>query len=216
MGKWPRENGLKRFLDSRAIRRNIHSSTAELGDAGMSESSASSADGLPDSAVTGDNRHGSTAGQVVKKFIAPILLGGIIAGTIDIGSASLINGAKPTVILQAIAAGLHGKSAFSGGSGTVALGLVLQWSMSIVIAAIFVAAAHWRPVLKRRWIEAGLLYGIVVFIVMNYVVLPLSAIGHAPRFRIVHFMEDILAMLLFGLIVAFFARASLQTDDQKT
>ena len=45
-----------------------------------------------------------------------------------------------------------------------------------------------------------------IFVVMNYVVLPLSAVGHAPRFRIVHFIEDTLAMLLFGLIVAFSAR----------
>jgi hypothetical protein len=62
------------------------------------------------------------------------------------------------------------------------------------------------PVLKRRWLEAGLAYGVVIFLVMNYVVLPLSAIGHAPRFRVLHFIEDIVAMLLFGTIVAFFAR----------
>jgi uncharacterized membrane protein YagU involved in acid resistance len=206
MQKWPRENCPKRFLGSRAIRRNIHLSTAELGDTGMSKSSASSVDGLPDSAGTGDYHHSSTEVRIVKDFVAPILLGGIIAGTLDIGAASLINSAKPTVILQAIAGGLLGKSAFSGGAATIELGLVLQWSMSIVIAAIFVVAAQWRPVLKRHWIKVGLLYGIAVFIVMNYVVLPLSAVGHAPRFRIVHFTEDILAMLLFGLIIAFFAR----------
>jgi uncharacterized membrane protein YagU involved in acid resistance len=193
-------------LGSRAIRRNIHLSTVELGDSEMSKSSASPVDGPRDSAGNGDYRHGSTEVRVLKDLIAPILLGGIVAGTIDIGSASLINSAKPAVILQAIAAGLLGKSAFSGGSATIELGLVLQWLMSIVIAAIFVGAAQWRPVLKRHWIKAGLLYGIVVFIVMNYVVLPISAVGHAPRFRIVHFTEDILAMLLFGLIVAFFAR----------
>jgi len=37
-------------------------------------------------------------------------------------------------------------------------------------------------------------------------VLPLSAVGHAPRFRVAHFVEDMVAMLLFGLIVAFPAR----------
>ena len=38
------------------------------------------------------------------------------------------------------------------------------------------------------------------------VVLPFSAVGHAPRFRVAHFGKDLLAMRLFGLIVAFFAR----------
>src|ERR1700689_4639720 len=172
----------------------------------MNKSFASSVDGRPNSAGSDENRHGSTGVQIVKDLVAPILLGGIIAGTLDIGAASLINSAKPTRILQAIASGLIGKSAFDGGSATVELGLVLQWAMSIIIASILVVAVRRRLVLKRHWIKAGLAYGVIIFVVMNYVVLPLSAIGHPPRFRVVHFTEDIVAMLLFGLIVAFFAR----------
>jgi uncharacterized membrane protein YagU involved in acid resistance len=152
-----------------------------------------------------DGPYGTTRTRVVSDFLVPILLGGIIAGTLDIGAASLINSAKPTRILQVIASGLLGKSAFADDS-TVALGLVLQWAMSIIIASIFVFAVRWWPLLKRHWVKAGLAYGVVIFLVMNYVVLPLSAIGHSPRFRLVHFMEDIVAMLLFGIIVAFFAR----------
>jgi uncharacterized membrane protein YagU involved in acid resistance len=141
-----------------------------------------------------------------RSTLSSIFLGGFIAGTIDIGAACLINSAKPAVILQAIASGLLGKSAFGGGARTAAVGLALQWAMSIIIATIFVLASRWRPALQRRWVEAGLAYGVVVFAVMNYVVLPLSAVGHSPRFRVAHFIEDLIAMLLFGLIVAFFAR----------
>jgi uncharacterized membrane protein YagU involved in acid resistance len=170
----------------------------------MNKSLAPSTDEGPGPAGTND---GSVIKpRVLNDFIVPILLGGIIAGTIDIGAASMINGAKPTRILQAIASGLLGKSAFDGNSVTVALGLVLQWAMSIIIASIFVVAVRWKPALRRHWVKAGLAYGVGVFVVMNYVVLPLSAIGHAPRFRVVHFMEDMVAMLLFGLIVAYFAR----------
>ncbi|MGB6309632.1 MAG: hypothetical protein WBF89_17735 [Steroidobacteraceae bacterium] len=172
----------------------------------MNESLASSTDQRPGSAGTGDGSGHATKTRALNEVIAPILLGGIIAGTIDIGAASLINAAKPARILQAIASGLLGKSAFDGNSATVVLGLVLQWGMSIVIASIFVVAVRWRPVLGRHWVRAGLAYGVAVFVVMNYVVLPLSAIGHAPRFRVVHFTEDMVAMLLFGLIVAYFAR----------
>src|SRR5580692_5510589 len=129
----------------------------------MSKSLVSSVDGQPNTAGSDENRYGSTGGQIVKDFITPILLGGIIAGTLDIGAASLINGAKPTRILQAIASGLLGKSAFDGGSATVELGLVLQWAMSIIIASIFVVAVEWRPVLKRNWVKAGLAYGVVIF-----------------------------------------------------
>jgi hypothetical protein len=158
------------------------------------------------SAAISDGFDGTTKTRLVKDFVAPILLGGIIAGTLDVAAASLLNNAQPTRILQAIASGLLGKSAFDDGSTTVGLGLALQWLMSIIIASIFVGAAQWRPVLRRHWVTAGMAYGVVIYVVMNYVVLPLSAIGHAPRFRVVHFMEDIVAMIIFGLIVAFFAR----------
>jgi uncharacterized membrane protein YagU involved in acid resistance len=172
----------------------------------MNKSHAPSAAERPGSVGTSDGSYRTTKTHLVSDVVVPILLGGIIAGTLDIGAASLINSAKPTRILQAIASGLLGKSAFDGGSATVGLGLVLQWAMSIIIASLFVVAVQWRPVLKRNWVKAGLAYGVVIFVVMNYVVLPLSAIGHPPRFRVVHFMEDIVAMLLFGMIVAFFAR----------
>jgi len=172
----------------------------------MNKSYVPSADEQPRSAGTGEGSSRATRTRVVSDFVVPSLLGGIIAGTLDIGAASLINGAKPTRILQAIASGLAGKSAFDGGSATVELGLVLQWAMSIIIASIFVVAVQWRPLLKRHWVKAGLAYGVVIFLIMNYVVLPLSAIGHPPRFRVMHFMEDTVAMLLFGVIVAFFAR----------
>jgi hypothetical protein len=172
----------------------------------MNKSYAPSADEQPGAAGSTEVSFPTTRTRVVSDYVIPILLGGIVAGTLDIGAASLINSAKPTRILQAIASGLLGRSAFDGGSATVELGLVLQWAMSFIIASIFVVAVQWRPVLQRHWVKAGLAYGVVIFSVMNYVVLPLSAIGHPPRFRIVHFMEDIVAMLLFGIIVAFFAR----------
>jgi hypothetical protein len=171
------------------------------------------ADEEPGWAETIEGSSRTTGTRVVSDYVLPILLGGIFAGTLDIGFASLINSAKPTRILQAIASGLLGKSAFDAGSVTVALGLVLQWAMSIVIAAIFVVATRWRPLLKRYWVKAGLAYGVGIFLAMNYLVLPLSAIGHPPRFRVVYFIENVAAMLLFGIIVAFFARER-PTDER--
>jgi uncharacterized membrane protein YagU involved in acid resistance len=171
----------------------------------MQKSLGSSIGERRDSAKIGDGPDGGARTRVIADFVVPILLGGLIAGTLDIGAACLINSTRPTRVLQAIASGLLGKSAFARDS-TCELGLVLQWTMSIIIASIFVVAVQWKPLLQRHWVKAGLAYGVVVFFVMNYVVLPLSAIGHAPRLRIVHFMEDISAMLLFGVIIAFFAR----------
>ena len=138
---------------------------------------------------------------------AAILLGGFIAGTIDIGAACLITGRDAIFILHVIAGGLIGKTAaFAGGNETAALGLLLQWGMAILIAAIYVLASRAVPLLARLWIAGGLAYGIGVFFVMNYVVVPLSAYRHMPQFTPQGFAKNMAAMLLFGLIVAVFAR----------
>jgi len=139
--------------------------------------------------------------------LAAILLGGFIAGTIDIGAACLISGRDVIFILHVIAGGLVGKAAaFSGGTNTAAIGLLLQWGMSIIIAAIYVIASRAIPILARSWLVGGLIYGAGVFFVMNYVVVPLSAYHHVPSFTPTSFAKNMAAMLLFGVIVAFFAR----------
>lgn len=140
---------------------------------------------------------------------AAILLGGLIAGTLDIGAAALINGRNPLVILLVIASGLLGKASFQGGLPAVFLGLVLQWLMSLVISAIFVLLSNRVPELKQHWSAAGLAYGVGIFVVMNYLVVPLSEIGHLPQFTVVTFGGNLLAMLGFGLLIAFFARGAL-------
>src|SRR5262245_33874335 len=111
-----------------------------------------------------------------------IVLGGSIAGTIDVGAAALINLVNPVIVLRFIAGGFLGKAAMSGGATTALLGLALQWAMSLLIAAVYVMASGWLPVLRRRWITCGLAYGVVIFFVMNYVVMPLSAWARWPGF----------------------------------
>ena len=138
-------------------------------------------------------------------LLTAIVLAGLVAGTIDIGAASLINGRDPVFISQIIAGGLLGKAALTGGMQSAALGVALQWAMSMIIAAIFVVASGWIPVLRQHWALAGIAYGVPVYFTMEYVVVPLSAWHRWPKFALVPFCENMAAMMVFGLIVAFFA-----------
>ncbi|CAM1000125.1 DUF1440 domain-containing protein [Rhodanobacter sp. Root179] len=116
----------------------------------------------------------------------------------------MIYGVSPIKVLKSIAGGVLGRSAFAGDATVALLGLVLQWAMSIIIAAIFVIAARRLPGLLRRWVTSGIAYGVVIFVVMNYVVVPLSAIGGGafPHFKPLELIENLGAMIVFGLIVA--------------
>ena len=134
-----------------------------------------------------------------------VLAGGLVAGSIDISAASLINWLSPVFILHAIASGWLGKAAFTDGAAAAILGLVSQWGMALIIAAIYALAANRLSALGRRWIAGGLSYGVVIFLVMNYVVVPLSAAPWNPwkrHFSPDKFVENLLAMMLFGLILA--------------
>lgn len=138
--------------------------------------------------------------------LAAILWGGFIAGTLDIGAASLISGFNPVFILKYVAGGLLGRASLAGGAENAVLGMLLQWGMSIVIAAIFVLALRRRIPSMQRWAAWGIAYGVVIFAVMNYVVVPLSAWSKIPHFSVFSFIANLAAMLLFGWIVAFAAR----------
>jgi hypothetical protein len=130
------------------------------------------------------------------------ILGGALAGVIDIGAACLINHAPPKIILQAIASGLLGLSAYRA-SWTIALGLVLQIMMSIVIAGIYAEGAAMIPILRRRPFLFGIAYGIGIFAVMNFIVVPLSAFAPRPTHVTSAWLAlNLAAMLLFGAIVA--------------
>jgi len=51
---------------------------------------------------------------------------------------------------------------------------------------------------------------VIILFVMNYAVVPLSAWKPTPHFTSTKFAENMAAMLLFGLIVAFFARLAIR------
>lgn len=140
-----------------------------------------------------------------------IVIGGLVAGTIDIGAAALINRVSPVLIAHFIASGVLGRAALSAGAAAAYLGLVLQWAMSIVIAAIYWPVTARMPRLRERWWLGGLLAGVIIYLVMNFLVMPFSA---APvtlhqviaRLTLAKVVKDLVAMLVFGLIVAFCAR----------
>jgi uncharacterized membrane protein YagU involved in acid resistance len=114
----------------------------------------------------------------------PIFWGGLIAGTLDICAAFLTAwwraGVGPVRLLQSVASGLLGSAAFTGGSKTAALGLALHFLIATIWTVVFYLASRKLRFLTERPIVIGLLYGIAVYLFMNFVVLPLSLVARRP------------------------------------
>jgi len=102
--------------------------------------------------------------------------------------------------LQYVTSGVMGDTAFAGGLATALLGLIIEFMMTIIIAGIFIFNADRIPLLSRNVIVGSLLYGFGVFIVMNFIVQPLSAAPALPAPPLWLLIELVLQhILLIGL-----------------
>jgi uncharacterized membrane protein YagU involved in acid resistance len=139
-----------------------------------------------------------------------VLVGGSIGGALDITYAIVfagLHGLPPTRLLQTVASGLLGSAAFDGGAGTAALGLFAHFAMAFLIAGIFYGVSRFLPFLTRRPVISGLLFGVIVFLVMRLVVLPLSAFPYPVTFKPLATATDLMShMFFFGLPIALAVR----------
>ena len=144
-----------------------------------------------------------------------VLAGGLVAGTLDITYACVFWGIKAGVpaprIFQSVAKGLLGPAAFKGGAATAALGLFLHYFIATTMSVTYYfAAREWSP-LRRHPLAAGAAYGLLLYVIMNYVVLPLSAAGSGSPDRLWVALSIAVHMFLIGVPIAFFARRAIGT-----
>jgi hypothetical protein len=106
-----------------------------------------------------------------------IVFAGLLCGVLDITAAFVtwaLQGVPPVRILQGIAGGLLGPESFQGGMATAALGGALHFLIAFSAAAVFYAASRKIDFMTERPILSGILYGVCVYVVMYWIVMPLS------------------------------------------
>ena len=114
-----------------------------------------------------------------------IALGTFVVGVLDITEVVLFywfwRGVRPIRVLQGVAAGLVGRdSAFLGGTKIALLGLAIHFCVALAVVTVYHLAASRVRELDRHPFLYGAVYGLAVYAVMNFVVLPLTAAG-APN-----------------------------------
>ena len=108
-----------------------------------------------------------------------IFWGGLVAGALDLAGACVVSwlrgGVTPVRVMQSVASGLLGSASYSGGAKTAALGVVLHFFIATIWTVVFYAASRKLRFLLEQPVLWGLVYGVFVWVFMNFVVLPLSA-----------------------------------------
>jgi hypothetical protein len=126
-----------------------------------------------------------SAATTSSRPLLAIFWGGLACGVFDITQACVAWGIQnhltPMRIFQSVAAGVLGPAAARGGMKTAVLGGVLHFLIAFSWAAIYYIAGRRLAFMVERPVLSGLLYGELVWLAMNFAVVPLSAIHRWPN-----------------------------------
>src|SRR6478672_8396760 len=137
-----------------------------------------------------------------------IVAAGVVVGVLDISSAFVIWWQRGVALqrgLQGIAAGLLGGNSYEGGMTTAGLGLALHFFVAFVVVSVFYLASRKIPFLMKQPLVSGVLYGICVYLVMFWCVLP--RVFSTFRHRLSNDLLQLsIHICLIGLPTAFIVR----------
>ena len=150
--------------------------------------------------------YGANETQVALKAI---FWAGLVCAVMDITAAFVTwwpKGISPDRILKGIASALLGPEAFSGGWPTAALGLACHFLIAYSAATVFFSASRRLQFLTAHPIISGALYGVAVYFVMYWVVVPLSRYHRRPFSWSVTVIAIITHILCVGLPISLVVR----------
>jgi len=152
----------------------------------------------------------------MKRPSSYVLLGGLVAGAFDITYACtfwyLKRGVPPKRVFQSVASGLLGDASFTGGWPTAFLGLGLHFCIATSMAVTYyLFARRWSELAQRPW-TFGPLYGVLLYFIMNYIVVPLSAANPGSRNMTWVLLSIAVHAFLIGTPCALFARLAIQAE----
>jgi hypothetical protein len=152
------------------------------------------------------------------RALRTIVTAGLVVGALDISSAFVIWWQRGVALqhgLQGIAGGLLGAKSYQGGLATAGLGLAIHFFVAFVVVSIFYLASRKIRFLTKRPFVSGVSFGIGVYMVMYWIVLPTAF----PTFR--HRLSNELLELaihicLIGLPTAFIVRRYSEVMDRSS
>ena len=105
----------------------------------------------------------------------PIFVATLVCGTLDILLAvilTLLRGKEPAAMLRFVASGPFPQATEWGAAGSL-LGLAVHYALMAIMVFVFVIVARPRPALLNNPLLWGLVYGLITYVVMNLILVPL-------------------------------------------
>ncbi|HYG19295.1 MAG TPA: DUF1440 domain-containing protein [Ohtaekwangia sp.] len=141
-----------------------------------------------------------------QSLFGAILTTGLLVGTLDIVTAMIVYNVGPAQIFPFITSGAFGNEAFSGSFIMIFWGIVFHYFIAFAWTVVFFLMVPKVAILRKRAVLNGLLYGIVIWLVMNMIILPLSRLSQAPLNFKAAVIGAAILMVMVGLPIAMLAQ----------
>lgn len=141
-----------------------------------------------------------------------IALATLVAGTLDILFAMVLtvaNGREVGGMLRYVASGPY-PGATGMGTGGAVLGLLTHFALMAIMAAGFIIAARSWPGLTAKPIQWGAIYGLVTYVAMNWIIVPLRFDVPLPPKPLSIATQLFAHIVLVGLPIALIAARTLR------
>ena len=139
-----------------------------------------------------------------------ILVTGLIAGALDLLAATLYFLARgnnqPSALFRYIASAVYGKTAFTGGVGMIAIGILFHFGIALFWVGCYFVIYPLIRNLNTGIVTDAVAYGLLVWIVMNLVVVPLSRAARRPAPLSFILINMVILMIAIGMPCAYAAR----------
>lgn len=142
-----------------------------------------------------------------------VAYGGLIIALTDLVYCVLFwspQGVAPVRLLQGIAAGALGSASFDGGLATALLGAGFQWLIGACFVLAYALVSTAMPALRAHPRRYGIAYGMLLYLVMNQVVVPLSAAPVSAHPNLAWMLANVPMFAVFGTLAALFAQRALR------
>ena len=157
--------------------------------------------------------------QRLGSFLKIILLAWLLVGTLDIAAATiqtLINGREPAKMLQFIASGVFGKQSFSGGTLFAFHGMMLHYCIALGWTVLFFMLYPRINFLAKNIVLTGICYGLLVWLIMNMIVIPLSDTPPL-KFKLPQAVIGMMILIIaIGLPLSFMAKKYFSRSESLT
>lgn len=146
-----------------------------------------------------------------------ILWSGLVAGVLDAVAGVIVYyiffAFNPFKVLQFIASGIHGPEALNGGVLMIIAGTLYHFIIAYACAVVYFFLYPRVALLRKNISIMGLLFGLAIWLVMNFLVLPLSNIPKSPFDINLAIVGVIWHMVLVGLPIAIITSKYFQKNE---